>query len=75
MIDAAVLEYCRVSASLNIKDWSSEVMADKITRQQACSDELEVLLRAAVEAYMKKLANKSLLTKIDSLHRVCKPGL
>jgi hypothetical protein len=74
MIDAAVLDYCRVSAMSNIEDWSPEVIADKITLQQARSNELDVLLCAAVEAYMKKLANKSLLTKIEILQNVCKPG-
>jgi hypothetical protein len=43
LIDAAVLDYCRV-------------------------------LRKAVDAYMKRLANKSLLAKIDVLQTVCKPG-
>jgi hypothetical protein len=74
MIDAAVLDFCRVSAVLNVEDWVSEVLTDKVTLQQARSTDLDVLLREAVEAYMKRLANKSLLAKIDVLQTVCKPG-
>jgi len=74
LIDAAVLDYCRVSAMLNVEDWVSEVLTDKVTLQQARSTDLDVLLREAVEAYMKRLANKSLLAKIDVLQTVCKPG-
>jgi hypothetical protein len=74
MIDAAVLDYCRVAAMLNVEDWVSEVLTDRITLQQARSTDLDVLLREAVEAYMRKLGNRSLLAKIDVLQTVCKPG-
>jgi hypothetical protein len=74
MIDAAVLDYCRVAAMLDVEDWVPEVLADKITLQQARSTDLDVLLRDAVEGYMKRLGNKSLLAKIDVLQTVCKPG-
>jgi hypothetical protein len=74
LIDGAVLDYCRVSAMLNVDDWASEVLTEKITLQQARSTDLDVLLREAVDAYMQRLANKSLLTKIETLQTVCKPG-
>ena len=74
MIDAAVLDYCRVAAMLNVEDWTSEVLTNKITLGQARSTDPDVLLRDAVEAYMTRLANKSLLTKIEVLQCVCKPG-
>jgi hypothetical protein len=35
LIDGAVLDYCRVSAMLNVDDWASEVLTEKITLQQA----------------------------------------
>ena len=74
LIDAAVLDYCRVSALMDVEDWGSEVLTDKITLRQARSTSIDELVRDAVEAHMKALGNKSLLAKIDVLQAVCKPG-
>jgi hypothetical protein len=74
LIDAAVLDYCRVSALMDVEDWASEVLTEKITLRQARSTSIDTLVREAVEAHMKVLGNKSLLAKIDILQTVCKPG-
>ena len=74
MIDAAVLDYCRVSAMMDVEDWASEVLTDKITLRQARSTSIDTLVREAVDGHMKVLGNKSLLAKIEVLQTVCKPG-
>src|SRR5579863_9012521 len=44
MIDAAVLDYCRVAAMLDVEDWLPEILTEKVTLKQARSTDLDVLL-------------------------------
>ena len=74
MLDAAVLDYCRVGAMMNADDWSDWVENDKFTLRQIREAGPDQLLREAVEALIKKLSNKSLLHKIEALQKVCRPG-
>jgi hypothetical protein len=74
MLDAAVLDYCRVSAMMNAEDWRPCVDDDKFTLRQLRETDTDGLLAEAVEKFMKKLNNKSLLSKIEALQKVCQPG-
>lgn len=74
MLDAAVLDYCRVSAMMNVEDWRPWVEEDKFTLRQLGESDPSGLLVEAIEGFMKKLNNKSLLNKIETLQSVCKPG-
>jgi hypothetical protein len=74
MLDAAVLDYCRVSAMINAEDWSEWVEDDRFTLRQLRQTDTDGLLTEAVERFMKKLNYKSLLNKIEALQKVCQPG-
>jgi hypothetical protein len=74
MLDAAVLDYCRVSAMINAEDWRQWVENDKFTLRQLRETDTDGLLTEAVETFVKKLNNKSLLNKIEALQNVCQPG-
>lgn len=74
MLDAAVEDYCKVSTLLSPTDWEKFVEEEKITLAQARSAEYDELLRSAVDKYFNKLCKADLLSKIKTLHAVCKPG-
>ncbi len=74
MLDAAVLDYCRVSAMMNAEDWRPWVDDDKFTLRQLRETDIDGLLTEAVARFVKKLNNKSLLNKTEALQKVCQAG-
>jgi len=79
MLDGAVDSYCKVSNLLSPTDWESLWDEDykqgyKVTLGQLLNCELGGLLERARLAYFNKVLQKKLLTKIQVLHFVCKPG-
>jgi hypothetical protein len=74
MLDAAVEDYCKVSTMLSLMDWEKFVGQEKITLDQARNSEFDQLLRSAVSKQFNRLCKESVLTKIETLQSVCKPG-
>jgi hypothetical protein len=74
MLDAAVLDYCKVSAMMNAEDWKPWAEKEEFTLQQLGESGPDGLLAKAIEGFMKKLNNRSLPNKIETLLNVCKPG-
>ncbi len=71
LLDAAVDEYCAISALLCPSDWRGFVDDSSVTLREAESQNLADLLKRAVSLHLKKLSNKSVLNKIRVLQQIC----
>ena len=67
LLDAAIDEYCAVSAMLCPNDWQEFVDENTITLGQARAAQFPELLEKAVLVHLKKVGNKSVVNKIKTL--------
>lgn len=74
LLDAAIDEYCAVSAMICPGDWLECVDESTVTLRQARTAPADELLDNALSVYLKKLSNKSIVNKIKTLLQVCRPG-
>lgn len=73
ILDAAALDYCRVTSVVSRSSWAALVQKKKLELQEIREATYDQILQEKVEEYLQALDRQSLLTKIDRLFAVCKP--
>jgi hypothetical protein len=73
VLDAAALDFCRVTAMAAPKDWESLVEKKGISLAEAKAGNYDQLLQEKLKDYFVQLERESLLTKADQLLARCKP--
>jgi hypothetical protein len=73
MLDAAALDYCRVTALLSPQDWEPHVEKKRFELQEIRTKTADQLLEETLEKFLEELDRDSLLRKIDLLFQQCKP--
>jgi len=73
VLDAAALDFCRVTAMAAPKDWESIVEKKGISLAEAKAANYDQLLEQKLKDYFAQLEYQGLLTKADLLLARCKP--
>jgi hypothetical protein len=73
VLDAAALDFCRVTAMAAPKDWESVVEKKGISLAEAKAAPYDQLLEQKVKDFFVQLERESLLAKADLLLARCKP--
>ncbi len=74
LLDAAVDEYCAVSAMLCPNDWLEFVDEGSVTLREVRAVPFDELLDKAISIHLKKLHNRSIVNRIKALQQVCRSG-
>lgn len=74
LLDAAIDEYCAVSAMLCPNNWQEFVDENTITLGQARAAQFHERVEKAVSLHLKKVRHKSIVNKIKTLQQICKSG-
>jgi hypothetical protein len=73
VLDAAVFDYCRVTALIAPPDWESVVERRSVSLGEVRAANYGSLLQQKLKEYFTQLERESLLTKADQLFARCKP--
>lgn len=73
ILDAAALDYCRVTSFVSPTSWEGFIEQRKIKLGDMKGRTYDDILRAKLEKLLKDLERQSLLVKVDRLCAVCKP--
>jgi hypothetical protein len=74
ILDYCVSECCRISATVGIEDWESDVGSRKIGVAEIKGSDYATLLRQMVDAYVEEQGRRaSLVKRIDLLNQKCQP--
>ena len=73
VLDAAVFQFCRASASAAPSDWESMVRDKKVSLVELKEASYDDILRSKVDAFIEGFERESLPKKIDRLFAICKP--
>jgi hypothetical protein len=73
MMDAAVFDFCRVTALHAPDDWKVEVSNRQVPLSKLREQPLETIEAAKLNEFLADLEMKSLAEKIDRLHARCRP--
>jgi len=73
VLDSAVYEYCRVTATARPADWESLVEGRKVAMSSLKGSCYEDLLEAKVAEFVKDFERESILKRADRLLAICQP--
>jgi hypothetical protein len=73
VLDAAALDFCRVTAMAAPKEWESVVEKKGVSLAEAKAANYDHLLEQKLKDYFEQLERESLLTKADLLLARCRP--
>jgi hypothetical protein len=73
VLDAAALDWCRVTALHAPEDWEPEMKNSQVLLLESKSKSYIELLKAKINERLERLERESLLTKVDRLFARCSP--
>jgi hypothetical protein len=74
VLDAAALEYCRATAITSPSSWEPFVEKKQLALASIKGRDYESILQDEIRVSLETLERQSLMTKIDRLFQVCRPG-
>jgi len=73
VLDAAAIDYCRVTAVAAPNDWEQDLKNSQIPLSEIAKSSYAELLKRKLDEHLKKLERESLAVKIDRLLARCQP--
>jgi hypothetical protein len=73
LLDALVMDCCRVTALHAPRDWEQDLKNTQVQLRDAKSKSYDQLFQVKLDGHLKKLERESLLTKVDRLCARCNP--